>query len=473
MAKVLIIDDDALIRELLITTMEGMGHEVQGAGSLVKASQAIQESDFDIVYLDVRLPDGDGLSALPGLRQSVDPPEVIIITGEGDPDGAELATRNGAWDYIEKPCSLERMTLPLTRALQFRSEKRKTTPIALHREAIIGHSPGIRACLDLVVRAAAGQADVLITGETGTGKELFARAIHENTAAIRGPFVVVDCAALPENLVESLLFGHVRGAFTGADAARGGLVKQADGETLFLDEVGELPLPIQAKFLRVLQERRFRPVGATHEETSTFRLVAATNRDLRAMVGAGTFRKDLLYRLNAMALNLPPLRSRMEDLALLVIHRLTKLGQRYHQGTKGLTPEFMDVLCSHNWPGNVRELFNVLETSVVAAQFDSTLYPHHLPVDLRVRIARETVSERHEACTGTAHALSPYSPLQKPGFPNWRDYRTTGMDDLERRYFTDLMRHTKGNRQQACELSDLKPARLYQLLSKHGILDIS
>jgi two-component system NtrC family response regulator len=464
MARILIIDDDEPIRELLCAAVERMGHEARAAACLNDAFRLARDTDFDVLYLDVRLPDGDGIAAMPRLCQEPDPPEVIIITGEGDPDGAELATRSGAWDYIEKPCSLERMTLPLSRALQYRAEKRRAAPMALRREAIIGASPGIGACLDQVARAASGPADVLVVGETGTGKELFARAIHDNTPGARGPFVTVDCAALPDTLVESLLFGHVRGAFTGAEQARAGLVKQADGGTLFLDEVGELPLPVQAKFLRVLQERAFRPVGATAEERSRFRLVAATNRDLDALTARGAFRTDLLYRLKTLVLELPPLRRRREDLGPLVLHRLAELGHRHNQGTKGLTPEFLEALGAHSWPGNVRELFNVLETAVIAAQGEPTLFPRHLPVDLRARIAREAVADRRCA--------APPVPGAAPGegFPTWRVYRAQAVADTEQRYFTELLRHSAGDRRTACRLAGLRPARLYQLLGKYGLL---
>jgi two-component system NtrC family response regulator len=475
-ARILIIDDDEPIRELLCAAVERMGHEAAAAGELAEAFALAREASFDAIYLDVRLPDGDGLGALPALCHGADPPEVIIITGEGDPDGAELAMRSGAWDYIEKPCSLERMTLPLARALQYRAEKRRAAPLTLRRETIIGSSPGIRDCLDQAARAAAGPADVLVIGETGTGKELFARAIHDSTPGARGPFVTVDCAALPETLVESLLFGHARGAFTGAEQARVGLVKQADAGTLFLDEVGELPLPVQAKFLRVLQERTFRPVGASVEERSRFRLVAATNRDLEALAARGAFRTDLLYRLKTVVLELPPLRGRREDLGPLVLHRLAELGRRHGQPAKGLTPEFLEALCAHSWPGNVRELFNVLETAVIAAQGEPTLFRRHLPVDLRARIAREAVADRRRSPRRPAPA--PEAPTRpRPGaaggdegFPSWRDHRAKALAEVEQRYFSELLRRTGGDRQAACRLAGLRPARLYELLGKHGLL---
>ena len=228
-------------------------------------------------------------------------PEIIVITGMGHPDEAELAIKSGAWDYIEKPASFEAIKLPLIRALEYRAERKPKAPTVLKRNGIIGDSEEITACLELLSQAADSDANVLITGETGTGKELFAKVIHANSRRAKSNFVVVDCTALPETLVESVLFGHARGAFTGAETSEEGLVRQAHGGTLFLDEIGELPVLIQKRFLRVIQEHRFRAVGGRREISSDFRLMAATNRDLEDMVREGRFREDLLFRLRTIA----------------------------------------------------------------------------------------------------------------------------------------------------------------------------
>jgi two-component system NtrC family response regulator len=256
------------------------------------------------------MPDGNGLDYLPSLREASSSPEVIIITGAGDPDGAELAIKSGAWDYVQKGAtSIKDMMLPLTRAMEYIKEKRtKRPPIVLKRAGIAGDSRAIRECLDLVSQAASSQTSVLLTGETGTGKELFARAIHENSSRASKSMVVVDCTALPDTLVEGLLFGHEKGAFTGADKTQEGLIQQADGGTLFLDEIGELPLTVQKTFLRVFAGTPFSTDGGQKERESDFRLVAATNRDLEQMVREGQFRQDLLYRLKAFSIELPPLR---------------------------------------------------------------------------------------------------------------------------------------------------------------------
>ena len=253
MASILIVDDDPLARDSLARIVKKMGHDAAEAGSLGSAREMIPSNAYDLVFCDVRMPDGSGLDLLPEIRAAAASPEVIIVTGFGDPDGAELAIKQGAWDYIEKPLSVKAVMLCIERALQYREKKKSSfQPVALNVEGIVGASPKLRACLDLLAQAAASEANILITGETGTGKELFAQAIHRNSGRSNRSFVVVDCAALPETLVESTLFGHVRGAFTGADKPRDGLVRQADGGTLFLDEIGELSVSIQKAFLRVL-----------------------------------------------------------------------------------------------------------------------------------------------------------------------------------------------------------------------------
>ncbi|MDD5167173.1 MAG: sigma-54 dependent transcriptional regulator, partial [Syntrophales bacterium] len=284
MANILIIDDDQMLCNAMSMKFKMMEHRVSCALTLEDGVREANRNSFDVVYLDVRLPDGNGLDALSIIRKMDDPPEVIIMTGSGDPDGAELAIKNGAWDYIEKPSSINNMILPLVRALQYRDVKLATKPsMKLNRDGIIGNSIPMRACLDQVAEASGSNANVLLSGETGTGKELFAWAIHNNSSRSQRNFVVVDCAALSETLVESMLFGHEKGAYTGADKTKEGLIKQADGGTLFLDEVGELPFSIQKSLLRVLQEHRFRPLGSNHEIGSDFRLVAATNRNLDEM----------------------------------------------------------------------------------------------------------------------------------------------------------------------------------------------
>jgi two-component system, NtrC family, response regulator len=458
MANILIIDDDPLVSQMLTLAVRQMGHQVRAALTLREGLQESSSSRFDLVFLDVMLPDGNGLEEIERIRAVKFPPEVIIITGAGDPDGAELAIRNGAWDYIEKPLSPSVIRLPLLRALQYRQARAdKQKPVPLRLQGIVGNSRKIKSCLEILAQAAAGDANVLITGETGTGKELFAHAIHINSVRSHRSFVTVDCAALPSTIVESVLFGHEKGAFTSADRFQTGLVKQADGGTLFLDEVGELPLSIQKAFLRVIQERAFRPVGSKEEVTSDFRLVAATNRNLDELVSSGGFRKDLLFRLRAIHIELPPLRDHPEDIKDLVVHYVAELCERYGLGMKGFTPEFIECLAGYQWPGNVRELKHALESALAAAGDDPLLFQQHLPTNIRIQMARNNLSRKKEG---------EELPLILDTF---RAKRQFAVEATERRYLKDLMRSTQWDIKKACEVSGLSKPRLYSLLHKYGV----
>jgi two-component system NtrC family response regulator len=461
MANILIIDDDKLICETIANVVRRMGHNVTYALTLQQGLEAVLSEMFDVVFLDVRMPDGNGLEALPRIRGAPSLPEVIIITGFGDPDGAELAIRHGAWDYIQKPSTVEAMTLPLLRALQYREEKEaRKISLVLKREGIVGNSPKMQTCLNLLAQVANSDANVLITGETGTGKELFAWAIHNNSLRASKNFVVVDCAALPGNLVESILFGHERGAFTGADRAQSGLIQQADGGTLFLDEIGELPLAVQKNFLRVLQERSFRPVGGKQEIESDFRLIAASNRNLDEMVRRTQFRDDLLFRLRSFTIELPPLRERPEEIKDLVTYHMAKMCERYGIEMKEFSSDFFDVLAGYHWPGNVRELVNALERALITARHERVLFPKHLPTHIRVHMARISV-EKLTAETGKID-----SPKV---FPKLKDLREEAIAEAEKKYLRDLISFTQGNIQEACRLSGLSRSRLYLLLKKHRI----
>lgn len=470
MAQVLIIDDDTSMSGVLARAVVRMGHEAEGASTLREGMEKARSGEFDVVFLDVRMPDGNGIDALPLIREVASSPEVIIMTGLGDPDGAEMAIESGAWDYIEKPSSMKAMMLPLVRALQYRQERIarrcesgvSSGVMALKREGIIGKSPRFMECLDLLAKAAQSELNVLITGESGAGKELFAKAIHENSARSNGNLVVVDCAALPETLIESVLFGHKKGAFTGADKDRDGLIKQADGGVLFLDEVGELPLSVQKVFLRSLQERSFRPLGGKREVKSDFRLLAATNRNLEKMAELGQFREDLLFRLRALVIDLPPLRERLDDIKELAVYFLTRICEQSQMGTKGFSPEFFDVLQSYHWPGNMRELVNAMERVFVAAYDEPTLFPKHLPTYIRVQVARAAVEKSSSvpaSCNGEGDAS--FVPL--------KDFRRSAAEKAEEQYLRDLMTHTLGNAEKACGIAKLQRARFYELLRKYGI----
>ncbi len=463
MAKVLVIDDDPTICQLMTRIIGDQGHEASHALTIGAGLRETYSGDYDVVFLDLALPDGNGLDVLPDIMAAPSTPEVIIITGTGGQSGAEVAFTSGAWDYVAKPFNLEEVVLPLTRALQFREEKRATArPKLLRREGIIGDSPPLKASLELVAQAAGTKANVLISGETGTGKELFARAIHLNSPRAERSFVVVDCTALPETLVESILLGHEKGAFTGADRGREGLIKQADNGTLFLDEIGELPPSVQRSFLRVLQEHRFRPLGSDREVESDFRLVAATNRDLEAMVKQGLFREDLLYRVRSLTIHLPPLRERKDDIKDLVVHHLVQLCEVHGLETKGFSPESMEALKNYAWPGNVRELIHTLERALATAGTNPTLYPKHLPARIRLGSLRKPSAEPVHPQNEAGEEPSEFEEL-----PTLRRYKGPILDESERKYLLELMKRTKGRIKEACRISGLSESRLHALLKKH------
>ena len=464
MSKILIIDDDMAVNELLGDVAARMGHDACSAVNAQQGLAMAEQDSFDLILLDVGLPDGDGLKILPRIRETARAPEVIIITGNGNPDAAEMAIKNGAWDYLVKPSSVDNIMLAIQRALAYHKEKSANPlPRILKRDDIIGESAGLNAVLERIAQAAASESNVLICGQTGTGKELLARAIHDNSSRSRHPFVVVDCAALPETLVESVLFGHAKGAFTGADKERQGLIQQAHGGTLFLDEVGELPLSLQKAFLRVIQERRFRPVSGQREIQVNFRLIAATNRDLETMTDQGLFRSDLLFRLRSFSIDAPPLKQRQGDIRRLTLHYVNRLCEIYDCEVKGLSNDYLDSLEQYAWPGNVRELFNTIEESISLAAGEPTLRVHHLPVRLRASITRHMVKQCVPTQRG-ATDLDPVFPHQDP-FPTINDFR----DLMERRYLDQLLRQTQGNRKEACRISGLSRTRLFELLRKYGL----
>ncbi|MFO7597239.1 MAG: sigma-54 dependent transcriptional regulator, partial [Desulfocurvibacter africanus] len=467
MAKILIIDDDVQLCKALSLVVRRMGNEADCAFTLRQGLKLLKVSSFEVVILDISLPDGNGLEFLPQIKDSAGSPEVIILSGSGDPEGAELAIRNGAWSYISKPPTLTKIQLPVQRALDYHEKKRNCgQPVVLKRAGLVGESRLFLKSLELVAQAAATEANVLITGKTGTGKELFARAIHENSRRVHGPFVIVDCAALPENLVESVLLGHEKGAFTGADRRSEGLVRQAHGGTLFLDEVGELPLAMQKAFLRVLQTRRFRPIGGLTEVESNFRLVAATNRNLDELVTVWKFRQDLLFRLRTLCIELPSLRDRQDDIPRLAHYFNESACRALGIKPKMISAEFLEALGEFDWPGNVRELANAIESAITSAGSEPMLAPRHLPLNIRVRLARAPLEEHRQKAVcmrNTAVILDPEN------IPQLKDFRKTALEDLECCYLEQLMAFAHGDIRTACAQSGLSRARLYALLKHHAI----
>jgi len=467
MKSVCIIDDDPEVRDTIASLTRKIRLTSESAGTLAAGMDLLASDNFDVLFLDVRLPDGNGLAALPAIKRLPDAPEVIILTGIGDPDGAELAIQEGVWDYLVKPSPIKQIMLTLQRALRYREERRSDrSPVSLSLAGCVAASPRMQPCLDQVAHAAGSNAAVLITGETGTGKELFARLIHANSARTDGAFVTVDCAALTETLVESTLFGHRKGAFTGADADRVGLVQLADAGTLFLDEVGEMPLSLQKTFLRVLHEKTFRAVGAVTESKSDFRLIAATNRDLEAMVDAGQFRRDLYFRLKTIGLALPPLRERPEDIKPLTLSFVDGLCAEYTLPPKGFDAEFLAMLEAYDWPGNVRELRNVLERAFLASGREKTLYSMHLPRDLRIKVTKSSLEKGRQALE---------RPLPEPAAPpvatapssrqSLKDFK----EAMERRYLEGLLREHGRDVAAMIAVSGLSRSHFYALLKKNNL----
>ena len=377
-AKILVVDDEKSIREFLTILLQQEQYEVVTAASVEEGIDALASNHPDLVMCDLKLPDGTGLEVLQHAREHHIATPFIIITAHTTPQHALEALRAGAAEYLSKPFNVDDLKTILTKLLA----ASEVDPSPFEVPEFIGSSAPIQRILDTIPRIASTPSTVLITGESGTGKELLARAIHAASANADGPFLSVNCGALPVGLLESELFGHVRGAFTGAVRDHAGLFVEAGGGSLLLDEVGELTQPMQAKLLRVLQERRVRPVGGTREIEFDVRLLAATNRDLQADVEEGRFREDLFYRLNVLHLHLPPLSQRADDLPELARHFVQRTCARFGIEHKRLTPDAVRVLQAYSWPGNVRELENIIERTV-AMETSELISSGSLPEHLR------------------------------------------------------------------------------------------
>ncbi len=480
MAHILIVDDDSEIRKFITDCLADNNHMMMVADSISEGNELGTIGQFDLVFLDVNLPDGSGLDAISIFKNRPSQPEVIIITAEGKEEGAKTAFDYGAWDYLLKPFSHYEIKLSAERALELRASKKAlkiSSPSVFDRSGIIGSSHRLMMSLDVAAQCARSDASVLITGQTGIGKELMAKTIHENSIRRTNGFVVVDCAALPEQLVESVLFGHIKGAFTGADSSRDGLVKKADGGTLFLDEIGELPLTIQKKFLRVLQERKFKPVGGTKDIQSDFRLISATNRNLDTMVEKNHFRNDLLFRLKTFHIELPSLKECKEDIDELSRHYSRQLCSRYGLETKEFSPEFIEAFEAYDWPGNIRELISSLEKAILTSPESPTLYPNALPVQIRLKNLKASIQKQQNSglpnpgSTGSVSCsksiklpdelFSPIKPLKQV-----KEY-TAG--EVEKIYLDELLTLSKNDLNTASKLSSLSKSHLYSLLKKYNI----
>ncbi len=374
--RILVVDDERSMREFLEIALRRAGHEVVTAEGVESAVAELAAGYFDLVITDLRMQGASGLDLLNHVKKEAEGTEVIVVTAYASYDSAIEAMKAGAYDYLKKPFKVDEILLVCNRALERHRLARENEELRRRLSAttrfghIIGKSRAMREVFDLIEKVAFSRSNVLVTGESGTGKELVARAVHDRSPRAQGPFLAVNCGAIPANLLESELFGHVRGSFTGAEKDRPGLFRQAEGGTLLLDEVGELDQSLQVKLLRVLQERRIRPVGSDREEPVDVRVIAATNRDLGELVREGHFREDLYYRLNVIQIRVPPLRERREDIPLLVEFFSRKYSEESGKSVKGFSPDAMKKLMEYSFPGNVRELENLVERAVILASGD-------------------------------------------------------------------------------------------------------
>ena len=379
--SILVVDDDGAFRSSLVSELERMDFDVQAAASGEEAVQRVVETESDVVLLDLRLPGMSGLEALREIRARAPRTDVIMLTGHGTIDTALEAVRAGAFDYVGKPCPLDDLEVRIRRAIERQTLRlraslleRGMTPPDLGAE-FVGQTPAFTALLQLIDRVAPTNSTALVLGETGTGKEMVAKLIHARSARRARPFITVECAALQESLLQSELFGHERGAFTGADRMKPGLFEVASGGTLFLDEIGEVSLATQVTLLRVLDAATFRRVGGTAEIRVDVRIIAATNRDLASLVRQGLFREDLFYRLSTLALRVPPLRERGDDIDLLARHFVSLFNQRFGLERR-IDAAALQLLRRHDWPGNVRELMHAVEAAMIVCDGPELLAAH-------------------------------------------------------------------------------------------------
>lgn len=449
MTKILIVDDDPGHRSMLETLLGGWEYDISSAGDGAEAVEKVAQGPYDAILMDVRMAGMDGLTALKKIMELNSAIPVVIMTAYGSVDTAVQALKSGAFDYLLKPLDFELLRHTLEQALEHTRLRAENIDLkkALGGHdgfaSILGKSEAMRQCIALASQVATSEATVLISGESGTGKELIAHAIHTESPRADKPFVAVNCAALPETLLESELFGHEKGAFTGAEKARAGRFIAADGGTLFLDEVGEMDLSVQAKLLRVIQDGEVAKLGSDTTTAVDVRMVAATNRDLSADVKEGRFREDLYYRLNVVAVHVPPLRERHGDVPLLAAHFLERYAARNRKAVKGFTPEAMDLMTRYTWPGNVRELENAVERAVVLATAEY-VDTSQLPPEV-ARAASAAVSQ-----------------------PATVEDENRTLDDVERATILRTLDECEGNKSEAARRLGITRATLHKKLKRYG-----
>jgi two-component system response regulator AtoC len=454
-ATVLVIDDDKMIRSFLENILSEDGYEVLAAATGAEGEATLRAKPVDVVLLDLMLPDEDGISVLRKIKQEEPNVQVILLTAYGAVESAVEAMRLGAYDYIDKPSDVSKLKLIIGRALKELTMRREIERLRqqsgtyLH-DWIVGESKQMHHIAQLVTKVAQGNATVLIQGESGTGKEIVANTIHRQSRRAKSPFTVINCAAIPADLLESELFGFEAGAFTGAQRRKKGLLEVADKGTLFLDEIGEMKPETQAKILRVIETKTLRRVGGTTDIKVDVRFIAATNRDLRAAVREGAFREDLYYRLQVVVIDLPPLRERMQDVGLFIATFINEFNQAMGKNIEGVSDEALEPMKRYHWPGNIRELRNVIERGMVLCD-GRKIQLAHLPAELH---------DRPIAPTGATIAAD-----LPPGGVNLEDL----VSQLECRLIKDALSRTGGNQSEAAEILSISRDQLRYRLEKYGL----
>jgi DNA-binding NtrC family response regulator len=456
--RVLAVDDEEVVCESIRRVLSGEGYDVETTTDAREGLERVNNKAFDLILLDIKMPEIDGIEFLKRASAIAPDTEFVIITGYASIETAVEAIKLGAFDYLEKPVSPPQLIVAAARALERKHLVDLTRRLRSELETrhsvgnVIFSSPEMRKVMDLVAKVAPTNSTVLITGETGTGKEVIARAIHYNSPRKDGPFVVADCASLSESLLESELFGHVKGAFTGAVKERKGLAEAARGGTLFLDEIASVSPQVQGALLRLIQEHEIRPVGSDKFVPVDVRLIGATNRDLQEMVDEGSFREDLYYRLSVFTIRLPPLRERPVDIPLLAHHFVNRLSDKIGKDIDAISPQAMAVLEAHGWPGNVRELENVIERAVLLAE-SSIIEPDHIP------IAEDQASATWDDIPDDADTL----------VERKKDIRARSVERLEKLFVLKALRNADWNVSQAARNVGMQRPNLHALMRKHDV----
>jgi len=454
--NILVVDDELSMREFLEILLTAEKYNVDTAKNGADAIKMVRDNNYHVLMTDIHMPGMDGIELLKKVKEISPGTEVLMMTAYASTETAVEAMKCGAYDYITKPFKVDEIKLIIKNALEKINLKienillKKELKEGYHFGNVIGVSNNMREIYDLILRVAPTKSNILIEGESGTGKELVAKSIHNNSLRKNKPVITVNCGAMPENLLESELFGHVKGAFTGATSSKPGLFELADGGSIFLDEIGEMPLQLQVKILRLIQEKEYRRVGAVKDSKTDVRIIAATNRDLEEAVKEGLFREDLYYRLNVIKVTLPPLRERKEDIPALANHFLTKYNEELGRDIKRITTETMDMITHYDFPGNVRELENVIERAVALEQSDVIL-PESLPGSIK--------GEKVLASSEEIEIPDEGIDLEKM------------MDDMEKKLLEKSLKKTRGVKTKAARLLNLSFRSFRYRLAKHGFDD--